>query len=100
MKKLKTIFALCTAILLLTSCKKDSGSVVFKNRSVTNRTYNVVWDGSVIASLYPQMDSDTFEVASGKHTCVFKISNTGAEACSQGSPDILSGETQTFTCSQ
>ncbi|MEQ1747447.1 MAG: hypothetical protein ABMA02_18600 [Saprospiraceae bacterium] len=106
MKKQTSVFNLLTSILfiaimtgLLPSCKKD-GRVVFQNRSVTNKTYNVVWDGSVIASLYPFSNSDTFDVEPGPHTLEFKFANSGLNACSPSDPVINDGDIHTFWCSQ
>ncbi len=98
-KNLKSIFVISTIIFLMTSCKKDMGKVQFKNRSVANRTYTIVWDGSVLTTLYPQTDSEEFDVAAGKHTLLFNYSNSGATACNESNPVIASDETRVFTCS-
>ncbi len=99
MKKLKSIFVMSVIALFVISCEKDMGKVQFRNRSVTNKTYTIIWDGSVITTLSPQTDSEEFDVAAGKHTLVFNYSNTGATACNESNPVIASDETRVFTCS-
>jgi hypothetical protein len=98
--KMKILILLIIAIATVQlSCTKQKGKVVFKNRSVRNKTLNVVWDGSVIKSLYPQEDSDTIKVEPGSHTLVFKEANTNISACDKGNPSITEGYVTTFTCS-
>ncbi|MEM1323179.1 MAG: hypothetical protein AAGG75_23135 [Bacteroidota bacterium] len=99
MKILKLFFLLFIMTSLLSSCEKES-KVVFRNRSAINRTYNVIWDGSVVASLYPQEDSDTMTVLPGPHTLVFEYANSGGQvACKPADPVIVEGRTEAFTCS-
>jgi hypothetical protein len=101
MKTIKFCISICAIALMLPSCMKEKGTVVFRNRSVTNHTYNVVWDGSVITTLYPQEDSKEFDVNAGKHTLKFEFSNTGrVTACSPADPNIEGESKHTFTCSE
>lgn len=99
---MKNILIILTVVLasMLSSCEKEDGMVQFRNRSVTNSTYSVVWDGYVITTLYPQEDSEEFKVLTGQHTLVFKKSNTGEVACSPSDPKITSEGVNIFTCSQ
>lgn len=99
MKKTFVLSTLAVTVLTLFSCKRQ-GYVEFHNRSVTNRSYDVVWDGSVIATLYPQEDSEQFEVNEGHHTLRFEFSNSGDVACDPADPNITADYISTFTCSQ
>ncbi|MFZ1689311.1 MAG: hypothetical protein WAU70_17950 [Flavobacteriales bacterium] len=92
------IATICIGIFLLTSCKKDESYVVFRNNSVTNSTYNVVWDGNVITTLSPFTSSEKFTVEPGSHTLVFKKSNTGLNACSQSTPSLSKEESVELSC--
>jgi hypothetical protein len=117
MKPLKTIitvFIMLTMLTMISACDKSSGGddntrdcekhhtakVKFKNNSTSNSTYNVVWDGSVITTLYPFDESDYYTVAAGTHTLTFKISNTGQAACNPSSPVIAECQNRIFSCSQ
>jgi hypothetical protein len=101
MKKVALFMAICIIAALLVSCEKEMEfvKVVFKNRLVTNRTYNIVWDGSIITSLAPQADSDTFTVQPGSHILVFKVANSNFTACAPSNPSINAGYVHTHLCS-
>lgn len=100
MKTFKNISIFLFFAALIISCTEESSTVIFRNRSVTNSTYTVVWDGSAICTLYPFTDSEEFDVKAGRHTLTFKISNTGEIGCSPSEPVLDAGHKNTFTCSQ
>jgi hypothetical protein len=87
-------------VLLFSACKKEKAKVTFQNNSVSNKVYNVVWDGSTITTLSPFTKSNEMEVEPGSHTLVFKVSNTGAAACNPSTPVLAEGDTREFSCSQ
>lgn len=66
----------------------DWAYIKFENQSTTGKTYDVVWDGSRIVTLSPGQSSDRFTVSAGSHTLVFKISNTGDNACNPSTPNL------------
>jgi hypothetical protein len=115
MKKLIPIFLACLLTGLFTSCDKidptppsdpvprecekyHTARVQFKNRSASNKTMSIIWDGSTIATLSPFQDSQFFTVSSGKHTLAFKISNSGSNGCSQSTPVIVECQDREFMC--
>jgi len=100
MKTTKSIIIILALTVTLYSCTEDTSTVRFRNRSVSNSTYTVVWDGCAIVTLYPFTDSEDFDMKAGRHTLRFEISNTGATACSQSDPVLEGGHENTFTCSQ
>ena len=77
----------------------NTASVIFSNRSTSNTTYDVIWDGGRVATLATGQDSDTNTAAAGvQHTLVFKITNTNTAACSPSTPTLAQCSGQTFTC--
>lgn len=100
MKTIKIGFIILSLAIMLMSCEEETATVKFRNRSVTNSTFTVYWDGSVIATLYPFTDSEEFEMKTGKHTLRFDISNTGETSCSPSDPILTEGYIHTFTCSK
>lgn len=116
MKKIGLFLSAVFLSLLFTSCDKTpplppsdpiipncekyhTAEVRFKNRSVSNKTMSIVWDGNIIATIPPFQDSQVFTVPSGSHTLVFKASNSGAILCSQSNPVVVECHDQEFTCS-
>lgn len=76
-----------------------TATVVFENRSNSNKTYDVVFDGSLIATLGPDQSTGAISTTPGGHTYVFKVSNTGKLACNQANPQLVAGRSYTFSCS-
>jgi hypothetical protein len=77
----------------------NTADVYFKNVSNTNSTYDIVWDGSKIATVTPGDSSSTFTVAAGvQHTLLFKFTNTNNAACNQGTPVLAQCQTHWFSC--
>jgi hypothetical protein len=109
MKKIKLILSACLLVLVFTSCdpeileppaceKNKTARVQFKNRSASNKTFTIVWDGSVIETLYPSQDSRIFTELAGRHKLVFKVSNTGAIGCNPSNPVLVACNDEVFTC--
>ena len=82
------------------SCRtNDTGTVSFQNQSNTNSTYDIVWDGSYIATISPGQTSRDFEVAAGvQHTLQFKKTNTNALACTASTPTVAQCSIHTYSC--
>lgn len=95
-----TFLPIVAIAALCVSCIKEKAKVTFRNNSTSNSVYNVVWDGSTIATLYPFSSSQVFEEEPGAHTLVFKKSNTGLNACAPSNPVLSEGDSQEFSCSQ
>lgn len=91
------IFALAFAF---SGCRKTNGKVYFKNNSVSNATYDIIWDGAKLTTLAPGQTSETYEESCEvQHTLDFKITNTGQYACSQSTPTLECGKTVYYYCS-
>lgn len=112
MKKLKYIFTLLGASAIILSCEKvapDPGAtndcdqnhtatVVFTNKSVSHRTFNIIWDGSSYATIAPG-ESKTIKASAGGHTLAWKISNTSTYGCTQSNPVLIQCYTHNYSCS-
>lgn len=93
----KTLIALVQSI---PSCQTNStGTVYFLNTSNTNRTYDILWDGVVWATVTPNGRSSTFTVASGIHTLLFRVTNTSTQACTPSTPNIAICSNTYYYCS-
>ena len=64
----------------------NTAEAVFENRSISNTTYDVIWDGSRLLTLVPGERSRQYTVSATRHTLVFKIANTDSEACNESTP--------------
>ncbi len=77
----------------------NTATVSFENRSTSNTTYSVVWDGSTKTTLAPSVKSDAYTVAAGvQHTLVFRIANSANNACSPSTPTLAQCSSQTYWC--
>lgn len=77
----------------------NTAQVSFGNRSTSNTTYDVVFDGVRIGTLPSGQTSPATTVAAGvAHTLRFQITNTTSLACSQSTPTLAQCGSQTFTC--
>jgi hypothetical protein len=84
----------------MSECERNNTATVqFENRSASNTTYDVVWDGSKLTTLAPGTKSSTYTVSAGTtHTLAFKITNTSRMACSQSSPNLAQCQTYLYWC--
>jgi hypothetical protein len=82
------------------SCQtNNTASIRFENRSNTNTTYDVVWDGSKLTTVAPGSISSSYPIAAGvQHTLQFKITNTNTPACSTSTPTLAQCESSTYWC--
>lgn len=79
----------------------NTAKVTFENRSNTNTTYDIIWDGSKRTTVTSGAKSSTYTEAAGvNHTLVFKITNTNTEACTPSSPTLAQCTSQTFWCTK
>jgi hypothetical protein len=77
----------------------NTAKVYFLNRSVSNTTYTIVWDGANLVTVGPGQDSQTFDVAAGvTHTLRFNITNTNIQACNPAQPVLTQCATQWYSC--
>ena len=81
-------------------CEKNTtAGVTFENKSNTNGTYDVIWDGSKVFTLAPGAKSTEMTVAATvQHTLTFKFSNTSTLACTSGSPILAICAHQNYWC--
>ena len=100
--------ALLVASPLLGACECDDNdapaasttTVRFRNESVSNRTYDVIWDGARIVSLDAGRTSQAYQTSPGEHTLLFRFSNDGTPACSESTPNLAAGANRIYTCRQ
>lgn len=77
----------------------NTAEISFENRSNSNTTYYVLWDGSNLLTLAPGQKSDPRTVAAGvQHTLVFRISNTNSNACTPSTPTLPQCSSNTYSC--
>lgn len=67
------------------------------NESVNNHVYDVLIDGARYGTLAPG-SCETYEVAPGRHSVLFKISNSGDLACTEAEPLVEECHTMRLTC--
>lgn len=103
--------ALARSLLTLTGCPVDqptepttpdcqrysTASVAFENHS-SHSTYDVILDGVRVATIGSGR-SYSITVAAGCYSFTFRFSNTTANACSPGTPNLAVGSCQTYYCS-
>ncbi len=95
------LFVILLVLLFINSCKDDpvstktttqpcvtnnTATVKFENRSNTNTTYDIIWDGLKIATVVPGSTSSSFTVSAVQHTLTFKVTNTNTVACNESTP--------------
>jgi len=77
----------------------NTATVYFESRSVSNRTYDILLDGSQVAAVGPAQNSNLFVVAAGvQHTVLFRLSNTGIAACAELTPVFAQCANQIVGC--
>jgi hypothetical protein len=116
MKKWILIIAFFSFIFLMPVCKSSeaptppppatpecekyhTAEITFENKSTTNTTYDVIWDGSKLTTIAPGTKSQAYTVAAGTHTLLFRITNTYWTACTQSSPVLAQCYTYSYSCS-
>lgn len=84
------------------SCQaNNTGQITFINHSVSNTTYDVIWDGGRLTTLTPGQSSQAYTVAAAQHTATFLVTNSSIVACVTGTPVIAQcTTTASLTCSR
>jgi hypothetical protein len=77
----------------------NTARVRFTNKTVTNLTYTIVWDGSTLTTVLPGQTSEYFTVAAAQHTLHFMVSN-GTEACTVSSPVLALCQDYEYNCNK
>lgn len=82
---------------IIPACQsQNTATVYFQNRSASNLTYDVLWDGSKLTTVAPGKDSQVYTFAANiPHTLRFQFTNTSLAACNQSTP-VLTICTATF----
>ena len=86
---------------ILSDCKlNNTGEVYFVNNSATGKSYDIIWDGTKVATVGPFSQSSTITVtASISHTLLFRVAGTSTTACSQSTPSVPQCQKWNFSCS-
>ena len=78
---------------------QHTANINFTNQSVTNRTYDILVDGSRVTTLAPGQTSSNFVVtAAVQHIIQFNVSNTSTSACTPSLASLIECTTQGYTC--
>lgn len=78
----------------------NTAAAKFGNRSTSNTTMDVFWDGSKIFTLTPGQDSEAFNVAAGvAHRMEFRVTNSTLLACNVSNPIPAQCAFPLYTCS-
>ena len=90
-----------------TNCEKrtceanNTSQVRFENKSATNLTYSVIWDGLLMTTVAPGVTSQNFTVAAGEHTLHFQIANSGGQpACTPSTPVLIVCNSHSYSCTK
>lgn len=66
---------------------QNTSTVYFQNRTVSNLTYDIVWDGSRLTTVTPGKDTQIYTFAANvQHSLRFQITNTTVLACNPSTP--------------
>lgn len=77
----------------------NTASIKYENRSNTNATYDIIWDGSKVTTITPGSLSPAYNVAAGiQHTLLFKFTNTNTAACNQSTPTLAQCSSHVYWC--
>ena len=80
-------------------CEKNhTAQIMFENRSNTNTTYDIIFDGSKLTTITPGTKSKDYTVAAGAHTFLFKVTNTSTVACTKASPNLAQCHSYSYYC--
>ena len=110
MKNLKSILSAMLISVAFASCEKEdmepakslcetnsTAEICFENKSVYGSTYKLLFDGTVVATLY-YGESYCMTVAAGNHSYEFRKSNGVTSACNKAYPNLAQCSSQTFYC--
>src|SRR5437870_12256333 len=76
----------------------NTATVHFDNRSTSNTTYDVIWDGSRRTSVGAGSSTQTYTEAAGTHTLTFKLTNTTLLACTTSPPVLAQCSSGVYWC--
>lgn len=77
-----------------------TGEVYFKNLSVSNRTYDIIWDGSKLTTVPPNQQSAVYTFSANvKHSLIFRYTNTSDNACTPSEPILSQCMKTWYSCS-
>lgn len=77
----------------------NTGTVYFQNRSTSNLTYDIVWDGSRLTTVAPGSDSQVYTFAANiQHTLRFQFTNTTLLACNASTPVLARCAATFYSC--
>lgn len=77
----------------------NTATVFFQNRSASNLTYDIVWDGARITTVTPGADSIVYTFAANiQHTLRFQLTNTSLLACNQSTPVLATCAATFYGC--
>ncbi len=77
----------------------NTATAYFQNRSSSNLTYDIIWDGTRLASVSPGQDSAVFTFAAGvPHSLAFRLTNTSSNACSPSTPTLAQCSNMFYSC--
>jgi hypothetical protein len=84
----------------LQSCQvNNSAKVTFENRSTSNRTYDILWDGVRMTVLSPTQKSSEYTAEAGvTHSLQFKVTNSSQVACTTSHPILVVCTSHTYWC--
>jgi hypothetical protein len=73
--------------------------VYFQNRSASNLTYDVIWDGAKLTTIAPGQDSQVYTFAANvTHALRFQFTNTTTLACNVGAPILTTCGATFYGC--
>jgi hypothetical protein len=85
---------------VIAECERNhTAEVYFENRSVSNTTYDVIWDGSRLTTLSPGNRSNTYKFSAAQHTLEFRKTNTGTAMCTPSTPSLAQCSAYAYWCS-
>ena len=77
----------------------NTAQVTFENRSNSNTTYTVLWDGSTLTTVSPGQKTSEYTVAAGvQHTLTFRVANSNQNACTPSTPTLAQCSTHNYWC--
>jgi hypothetical protein len=80
---------------------QNTATVYFQNRSTSNLTYDIVWDGARLTTVGPAQNSQTYTVvANVPHLLRFQVTNLALLACSQGTPTLTTCSNNFYFCAK
>ncbi len=89
-----------TPTTTLAACRSNnSATVTFENRSASNRSYDVLWDGSRLMTLAPTQKSAEYTAQAGvTHSLEFRVTNSSQSACTTSNPILVVCNTYNYWC--